>query len=183
MPDVPIPTNKPQASNLFARCYSGCQKYFWYGVALLVITVGTNAYQFYLTQRHLGAIEKQKGEILSQKVQIGELESSLETTEKRAAAKDAESQFAYSLGTYVARKFDDLDVILLKTDKNSLDFIDWMIQNAYFYGDVKAEANYRYGQWEAVQRETNAEYRTLKDEIDERLGTYEEPPVNNAPRT
>ena len=111
------------------------------------------------------AVENQS---LTQRATVAEGSLSEETrraddAERRLGSASARAEELASVGTYFKKKFQDLDAILLETDSNSVDFIDWMVDNASF-DDVK-DAEDRYDAWTTVQDKTNEEYWALSEEV------------------
>lgn len=99
------------------------------------------------------------------------LQTFSETLRQQAEVSQAMEQLAKSMMTFFADKLDQVDAILLKTDKNSLELINWLIANAKFttYDGILEQANYRYGRWQATQTETDREYLELKSDIENYL--------------
>lgn len=119
-------------------------------ITVSIVASGVAVFLF----RGYQALEAEK--IVLQK-QVGELE----TTRLRA-------DFNEALGIWMAGKFDELDKILLKTDTNSLNTIEWFKDHCFF-GDDIGEANLRFGSWAAIQQQTTEDYLELKNEINTRL--------------
>ncbi len=86
-----------------------------------------------------------------------------EDAERRLGSASARAEELATVGTYFKSKFQDLDAILLETDSNSVDFIDWMVDNATF--EDLNDAEDRYATWSDIQDQTNEAYWTLSEEV------------------
>ena len=93
------------------------------------------------------------------------LENRLIEAEKERVKDKEVAAISETLNEYFIEKLDQLDNILVETDKNSLQLIEWLTDNAYFYGDDKDLANYKYGNWKAVQKKTDQDYKALLNEL------------------
>lgn len=108
-----------------------------------------------------------------------------ETSKRRSAEEERDkiqqlaenlsnrSAIIAELGSRLATRFDELDAILLETDSNSFNFIQWLRESALFYGDDQYEAAYRYNQWEQIQDKTNNDYFRLKESVQKDLEEIE----------
>lgn len=86
-----------------------------------------------------------------------------EEAERRLGSASARAQELASVGTYFKSKFQALDAILLETDSNSVDFIDWVVEDATF--DHAQDAEDRYATWIEIQDKTNEAYWSLSEEV------------------
>lgn len=109
-----------------------------------------------------------RADVVALTQEIARMERDAQKYEK--LADDLEE--AQDLGLYMTEQLSDLETILLDTDSNSLEFIQWTYANAYF--DNVAEAQARYDAWEAEQTRTDEAYVEWLDEIEQLFGDTDE---------
>lgn len=59
---------------------------------------------------------------------------------------------------------DKLDSILIETDNNSFDYIEWLEANAKFPLELQGESKLRHDNWKAIQEKTDGDYNELTRE-------------------
>lgn len=104
-----------------------------------------------------------KEELSQMTLSLQETTERAEDAERRLGSASARAEELATVGTYFKRNFQDLDEILLETDSNSVDFIDWMVENATF--DDVQDAEDRYAAWSEIQDQTNEDYWALSEEV------------------
>lgn len=86
------------------------------------------------------------------------LKRKIATLEGQLSDSGTQNEFLANLGVYFAGQVDELNSILLETDSNSVDMINWMSDNALFYGSDQIEATKRYTRWQLIQQKTTEDY-------------------------
>jgi hypothetical protein len=134
---------------------------FWFIPALLILSIaGASIYFVISWQKALSKIDELNARNIDLSAEKLELENNFD--EQNAALT-----LSSGLAGYISDSFDKLDKILLDTDTNSLEMINWFRDNCSFYGNDYDVAVYRYGKWETTQERTTEEYLDLKSEIEE----------------
>lgn len=107
-------------------------------------------------------VATQKNEQIKQEKQA--VESDLYTTQSAG-------ELVADLFQYMTAKFDELDAILLETDKNSLQAIEWFTDNGLFTDT--ASASYVYGRWQTTQAKTDRDYAALMKDVRETFDAFQ----------
>jgi len=130
---------------------------------LVVVLAGTTF--FFLDK--MNAAKKEVAELQQENRNLEALLDDAEGLEDDVVA-------AQATNSYIADKLDELETILLDTDSNSVNFITWVFDNAYFDDVDLAQA--KYDAWEAEQYRTNDAYDAWKAEVGAYFGedSYEE---------
>ncbi len=98
------------------------------------------------------------------------LEEQLDLQSGQAGATEGKLKTTEQMASYLSDKFDELDTILLDTDSNSVDFVNWVYDNALFENVPEAQA--KYEAWEREQLRTNDAYAKLTDELQQYFPQY-----------
>ncbi|MBU0963156.1 MAG: hypothetical protein KKD48_04605 [Nanoarchaeota archaeon] len=104
-------------------------------------------------------------ELEERKSKIEELNEKLSTEQAMNARQYETISFLNNYNDFMIDVTADIEELLLKSDSENLDLINWLYDNSYFYGDDQNTATYMFLDWKNKHERNSDEY----DEIIERV--------------
>lgn len=151
---------------------SNIKTYLLIGVVTLLTSTSVGlSILAYKQHKDLVASNATIGEIRSSNASLLEenskLKSQVSTLEETNQSQGAYLELSGTIGQFLGQKVDELDALLVRYDDNSTKTVNWLNDNAYFYGDDIKTANYMLAQYRSKVDRIADEYVQIKREIDE----------------
>ena len=142
---------------------------------IIMLVLGGLLYKVYTENEELmEELNKTQEELGEAQAELAKINLKLSVTKEDLSISNETKDIYKGLSLYLADNFDLLDLLVGKNDDSNLYFIEWMIENATFFGDDISTANYLYGSWLSERKSHINEYDEIKLELFNRLDLLEE---------
>ncbi len=134
-------------------------------IVLFLISGVGNGYFLYRQDQNQKKISDQLIQISMLEKEVERLKIKVSLLTNDLTVSNDSADFLSDLTVYMSEQLDKLNAVLLKTDNNSIEYITWINEHARFVEEDYSSASYYYGQWLAIQKETNEEYDEIISEL------------------